>query len=465
MTNFRTINEIQKQMAQGELTSEQLVLDALASIDKHSDHHAFITVDDEHALTVARKYDQLRAQGRLLGPLHGIVVSVKDNIHVADLPNTAGTPALKDFIPQDDATVIERLKAAGAIIIGKNNLHELAYGITSDNKAFGAVNNAKKSGYIAGGSSGGTATAVALNMAIAGLGTDTGGSVRIPSALNGIVGFRPSVDRYPKEGLTAISNTRDTVGPITRSVADAKLLDAVLSAQALSDEVVDLTRLRIGVPKAYYYEGLQPEIKQKTASLLQILAQQGVELVYEDIADIGILNEQVSFPVVLFETDQLLQAYVKAHLPQLTYRDFIETIADAQVKGLLEMAHGDDISPAMYQEALSKSRPALQQAIASYFAQHKLDAIIFPTTLLTARPIAGAEEEIELNGEKMPTFPTYIHNTDPATNAGNPALTIPLSQDDKGLPFGIEINGLSGNDQQLLAIGAALETLINNSGL
>jgi len=192
----------------GLLTSENLVIEALNRIDQNNDRHAFITIDREGALAQAKHYDQLRANGDTIGPLHGIIVAVKDNIHVAGLPNTAGTLALKDFIPDKDATVIRRLKEAGAIIIGKTNMHELAYGITSDNKTFGSVGNAISGTFIAGGSSGGTPTAVALNMATIGLGTDTGGSVRIPASLNGLVGFRPSINRYLSEGLTGISHIR-----------------------------------------------------------------------------------------------------------------------------------------------------------------------------------------------------------------------------------------------------------------
>ena len=164
------------------------------------------------------------------GSLDRMRIGIKDNVHVAGLPNPAGTAALDGFVPAKDATLVARLRQAGAIIAGKNNLHELAYGITSANGAYGIVENAYDPTLIAGGSSGGTAVAVALGLVDAGIGTDTGGSVRIPAALNGIVGFRPTVGRYPNDGMTLISTTRDTAGPITSTVADAALLDAILSA-------------------------------------------------------------------------------------------------------------------------------------------------------------------------------------------------------------------------------------------
>ena len=208
--------------------------DYYQAIDAHESYNAFITVARDLQATAVDKQR----------PLSGMYICVKDNVHVAGLPNTAGTPALRNFVPGEDAEIISRLKAAGATIIGKNNMHELAYGITSNNAAFGAVHNGVKPAYMAGGSSGGTATAVALNMASAGIGTDTGGSVRLPAALNGLVGFRPSTGRYPTSGMTMISNTRDTAGPITRTVAEAALLDAILSGEDAPLASIDLNGLR-----------------------------------------------------------------------------------------------------------------------------------------------------------------------------------------------------------------------------
>jgi mandelamide amidase len=457
-----TVIEIQYQMSQGLLTSEKMLADALISIDKHTDRHAFITVDRTGALSQAKHYDQLRTKGEIIGPLHGIIVAVKDNIHVAGIYNTAGTLALKDFIPSKDATVIKRLKEAGAIIIGKTNMHELAYGITSDNKLFGSVGNAVAGTFIAGGSSGGTATAVALNMASIGLGTDTGGSVRIPASLNGLVGFRPSASRYPSEGLTGISHTRDTVGPIVNSIVDAQILDGILSGETEKYEEVALDNLRIGVPREYFYDNLEPVIAEKTEILLNSLKQAGVELVYSDLESIGEINEQIGFPVVLYETKELLSTYIHENIPTETLDSLAEKISDPGVKDVIDMARKGIITKEAYEKVMHKFRPELQELYRHYYSQHNLDAIIFPTTPLSARPIEGSGETVELNGLQVPTFPTYIHNTDPASNAGIPGLSIPLSVTDDGLPFGIEIDGPIGSDQRILAIGLQIEKLINS---
>src|SRR4029077_3778400 len=177
----------------GTLKSEDLVRALVEVIERKRDLNAFITFDRERAIASARKADTFAARKSFAGPLHGVPIVVKDNIHVAGLPNSAGTPALRDFVPTRNAAVAEQLIRAGAIVLGKTNMHELAFGITSNNAAFGPARNAYDPSRIAGGSSGGTANAIAARMAAAGLGSDTGGSVRIPAALNGIAGLRPTL--------------------------------------------------------------------------------------------------------------------------------------------------------------------------------------------------------------------------------------------------------------------------------
>ena len=305
------ISRFQQSMVEGTTTSEHLTATALEEIDRQSNLNAFISVDAVAAIARAQRLDQQREQQQVVGPLHGIPIAVKDNVHVADVPNTAGTPLLQSFVPVDDAPVVARLKAAGAIVVGKTNLHELAFGITSMNEAFGAVGNACDPDFMAGGSSGGTAVAVAAGMAVAGLGTDTGGSARIPAALNGIVGFRPTVGRYPAAGLTRISSTRDTVGPMARSVADVALLDAVITG----DDTCPLPKSTCKnfawrVPRHYFFDALEPRVAVSVEALLNALRDEGAVLVEEDIPGIAALNEAVSFPVVLFETGVLLRDYL-----------------------------------------------------------------------------------------------------------------------------------------------------------
>lgn len=424
--------------------------DYYQAIDNNADYNAFISVERNIA---SRAADDQQ-------PLSGMYLAVKDNIHVAGLPNTAGTPALRDFVPNEDAQIIKRLKAAGAVIIGKNNMHELAYGITSNNAAFGPVHNGIMFDYMAGGSSGGTATAVALGMASAGIGTDTGGSVRIPAALNGLVGFRPSTGRYPTHGMTMISNTRDTAGPITRTVAEAALLDAVLSGDDTPLPTLELKDLRLGIPRAYFYEALDPDVAATMERVLELLASKGVELIEANLENIAELNDKVGFPIVLYETSQLLPAYLSEHHPDTSPEDLVAQIASPDVKQIVSDALAGAIPETAYLDARDAQRPLLQQAYADYFKDNGVDAMIFPTTALTARPITADMSTVEFAGEQVPTFPSFIRNTDPASNAGTPGISVPAGTSAAGLPIGVELDGPAGSDRRLLAIAAAIEAAL-----
>jgi mandelamide amidase len=445
----------------GTLRSEDLVRALVDVIERKHDLNAFITFDRDRALAAARRADALAARKSFAGPLHGVPIVLKDNIHVAGLPNSAGTPALKGFVPTRNAPVAEKLIRAGAIVLGKTNMHELAFGITSNNAAFGPVRNAYDPTRIAGGSSGGTGSAIAARMAPAGLGSDTGGSVRIPAALNGISGLRPTLGRYSQDGITPIAHTRDTAGPMAREVADLVLLDTIITGAREKVVAPPLRGLRLGVCRAVFFRGLEVETEQVTSAALDRLQAAGAEIVEVQMPGLVDLNGKISFPVALYEANVDLAKYLKRYRIPLDVGGLAEQIASPDVKGLFATTivpgAKDAIPTKAYLDALA-ARPALQRLYTETFKKHNIAALVFPTTPLPAAPI-GDDEKTKLNGADVPTFLTFIQNTDPGSNAGIPGLSVPIGRTQSGLPIGLELDGPAGSDRRLLGIGLALEGL------
>ncbi len=454
-----TASEAAQAIADGKLTSTELVT-ALIEKTGADAGNAYITFDPDGALAAAKAADASVNSGKELGPLHGVPIVVKDNIAAAGLPTTGGTPALKDWIPATDAPALAKLKNAGAILLGKTNLHELAFGITSNNVAFGAVANAYDANRFAGGSSGGTGAAVGARFAPAGLGTDTGGSVRIPAALNGVAGLRPSSGRYPQGGILPISHTRDTTGPIARSVADLALFDSVMTGTDQPVQAADLASLRIGVPSGFN-DNIDAETDRLMKAAFSSMEKAGVTLVPIDAANIKALAAKVGFPIALWEVKRDLAAFLKDNGTGLTLEDLAAKVASPDVQFVFSnLVLGDQAIPdEVYAEAINHLRPQLQAAYAELFASNRLDAIAFPTTPLPAQPIEGSDMNVKLNGKEAPTFQTFIRNTDPGSNAGIPGLSLPIGLTEDGLPVGLEIDGPAFSDRHLLAIGLALETV------
>jgi mandelamide amidase len=418
--------------------------------------NAFINTDDAGLRAAAGRADQAIADGDI-GPLTGLPLAVKDNIDSRDLPTTAGTSALESWRPAANAPVLQSLLDAGALLAGKTNMHELAFGITSNNAGFGAVHNPYHTDLIPGGSSGGTAAAVAARLVPAGLGSDTSGSCRIPAALCGCVGVRPTLGRYSQTGVVPLSHTLDTIGPLARTLEDVLLLDRICAKAALEPVSKPIEELRIGVPDVYFYENLDPELERVVAIALERFRGEGAQLVEASIDDIQTLNDAVSFPIVLFEVLRELSTYLYLHDNSMSVIELVDQVASADVKELLQSLMADNGVPAAaYRDVLAHGRPALQQAYASYFADNALDALVVPTTPLPARPI-GHDETVELNGEQVSTVMTYIRNTDPPSNAGLPCLSVPAGLTASGLPVGVEFVGPAGGDAMVLAIGARFE--------
>ena len=435
-----------------------VVRQVIGRMDETRQLNAFISTDKEFAMWRAEELDaKLAAEGPL--PLHGLPVVVKDNIDTKDYITTGGTPALAHNKPVHNAGIVEKLVNAGVVIVGKTNLHELAYGITSNNAFFGPVRNPYNPELIPGGSSGGTAAAVSARITPVGLGTDTGGSARIPAALCGICGYRPSSGRYPGSGILNISHTRDTAGTFARTVEDIRLIDEVLCTSR-GQEDVDWETIRIGLPDVPFYSGIDRDVKRVIQLALKRLDSSRITIMHEDLHGLFELNEKIGFPVVLYETLSGLQSYITSHDLSISLEKLVENIASPDVKNIIEPLLGEGAIPEdVYKEAKEKYRPELQQLYQDYFDEHNFDIIIYPTTMLTARPI-GQDDFTELDGRRVPVFPTYIRNCDPSANAGIPSLSIPVGLTGDKLPVGISIDGPAGSDRKVLAIGAAIQSIL-----
>jgi mandelamide amidase len=455
------------------MTAVQAVQAALARAGQMKHLNAMITLNADGALAAAKKVDAMVAAGQALPPLAGLPIVVKDNINTADMPTTGGTEALRHARPKANAPSLQKLIDAGAIVIGKTNMHELAFGITSTNAASfaGPVKNPYDVTRIPGGSSGGTSAAIAAGIVTAGLGSDTGGSTRIPAALTGTVGLRPSVGNggaerryHDTNAVVPISRTRDTVGPMGRAVADVALLDSVITGTPVA-AAASLKGRRIGIP-ASFWSGLDPELEAVVKAARGKLEGAGVVFVEADLPGLSDLNAKVSFPVALHEPVEDIPAYLAASgITGVTLADIAGKIASPDVKGafgaILKDAFGKD-----YPDAIKVHRPALQKLYADYFKANNLDAMLFPTTPAPAVPIdaeKGSGEMSIAGGKPAPTFFTMIRNTDPGSNAGIPGLSLYAGMTKDDLPVGIEIDGPLGSDTALLSLGLAMEALLGTA--
>ena len=441
----------------GDISAQSLVDALLDRCTRAASLNAFISLDPDAVRAAARSADQQRQRGERLGPLHGVPIALKDNFDTADFTTTAGTPALAAHRPTRNAAVVQRLLDAGALILGKANMQELAFGPTSNNAAFGPVRNPYDRSRIPGGSSGGTAALVAARLAPAGLGTDTGGSVRVPASLSGVVGFRPTTLRWPQDGIVPISHTRDTAAPIARCVADCALLDGIVTGGPTSLAPINLEGLRLGVPRGHFWDDLDAEVEAILADALARLAAAGVVLVEGDMADVAALDAAAGFPVALYEFVTDLDRYLAGHATGLDFAGVAAQVKSPAVKKVVDALLGPDaVSEAVYREALIKHRPALQDAYRRYFAERGVAAMVFPTTPLPAAKV-GEDDTVLLNGKAVPTLATYIRNLGPGSAAGIPGLSLPAGMTSAGLPIGIAIDGPQGADQQLLTICLAIE--------
>jgi len=465
-----SVSDAAQLIRDGSVTSVELTQAYIARANANPGLNAYTTLDRAGAMAAARRADAESTARKMVGPLHGVPLVVKDNTHVAGLPNTAATPALRGFVPKENAPTVQKLVDAGAVVLGKTNMHELAFGISGYNEGFftaepiGTRNPYDRTRF-AGGSSSGTGAAIGARLAPGGLGSDTGGSVRIPAALSGAAGLRPTIGRYSQDGVTPIAHSRDTVGPMAQTVADVALLDSVISGGKMPVPA-PLSGVRLGVYRGYFFKDLDADTRAVTEAALEKLRRVGVTIVDVDMPDLQKANDAVSFPVALYEAYDDLKAYLAKYQTGVTVEQVAAQIASRDVKGTytglvlprkLPTPNGMLDAAPVYAAAMRDGRPALLKVFTDVFQRHRIDALIGPTT-----PAVAATQGPDASS--FPTFLLFIRNTDPGSNAGIPGLTIPAGfGSSTGLPVGISLDGPRDSDQRLLAIGMAIERILGRT--
>lgn len=448
-----------KNLQTGKLSVEEYVTELLAHSKSHQELAAYITDTGEQALAAARAIDAKDSAN----PLQGIPLVVKDNIDVAGVATTAATPRLQKHIPNDDSLAWQRLAAAGALLFGKTSMHELAYGITGVCTGAPTALNPINKDYLAGGSSSGTAAAVAAGFAPAGLGTDTGGSIRIPAAVCGIFGFRPTTGRYPHDGVIRVSPSRDTVGVMARSMEDIILLDKIISGDSTqaTNNNTNPHSIRLALPEQAWNH-LDPEIERVTSDALSSLQIAGYSLVATG-ADIhgGPSNELLDIAIAVppAETLKALAAYLSVTGSDATAEEVIRDIASPDVRHILSPLLEETNLHHAYPAALA-AQEQLRTAAAESRRSHNVQAVITPTTVLPAPPL-DVGDYVDVEGVQIPTFLAYIRNTAPSAVLGTPSVTIPIGVTSNGLPVGLQIDGHPTKDAELLQLAFQLSQLFD----
>ncbi|SFE66364.1 mandelamide amidase [Actinopolyspora alba] len=453
-----------RELTSGRVTAETYARALLARCAEYRWLNAFVACDPSRVLEQARVADSVGPDATR--PLHGVPIAVKDNIDTSGWNTTAGTPALRDNLAHFDAGAWSRLRDAGAILLGRTNMHELAYGITGENHCFGSVSNPVAAGRLAGGSSSGSAAAVAASLAPAGLGTDTGGSVRIPAAHCGIIGFRPSTGRYPADGVLRISHTRDTVGIMARDVADLCLLDSVLAFETETSDPTDWGKpgTRLVVPSFPGNGDLDAELMAVFRRGLERLRSAGLVLIDSDHPpEVPELIDKTSFPISLAETPVNFRNYLAGMKYPVGLERLLASVADPEVRELLYPLLSEDlIGDSEYRRAVDSLLPELDQLARHTLDRHGAVAYLVPTTVL-GPPGTDTCREVSLNGRSVPTFSTYVRNTNLASLVGWPSISIPVGKTVRGLPVGLQLDVPTGHDRQLLELARRCGTLLSGA--
>jgi aspartyl-tRNA(Asn)/glutamyl-tRNA(Gln) amidotransferase subunit A len=439
-----SIAQIAAQVTGRKLAPVDIARHFLDRIQAQQALNAFITVDPAQVLAQAEQLGQRVARGENIGPLAGVPVAVKDLMSVQGYPLTGGTRSIDPLVQTTDAPVVARLRAAGALIVGTANLHELAFGVTSANPHFGTVQNPRFPGRIPGGSSGGSAAAVAAGLANIGVGTDTGGSIRQPACCCAIVGFKPSYDAVPRDGVIPLAWTLDHIGPLCRTVEDTASAFEVMAGLAHRSMLTDGVRApKIARPGNFFFEMLEPAVAERIEAALTLLGGAGANLVPSRIEGMD-LAPGIQFMTIASEA-------TRANWDNLTQRG--AGMGD-DVRVRFEL--GQFILAIDYVKAQQLRRQVRDAVIAS---MNGCDVMVTP--VMPAVPPPAGVMSVTLNGKPMHVAPAMTRFTSPINFCGLPALSLPCGLTREGLPVSLQIVGRPGEDARVLSVGRFCERVPN----
>ncbi|MFQ6196535.1 amidase [Streptomyces sp. NPDC000405] len=422
-------------IAAGGLSPTELTGSVLARIDTvEPSLNAYVEVLADAARRDAAAAEREIAAGRRRGPLHGVPMALKDLIDVAGLPTTASSRVREHHVAERDSTVAARLAEAGAVLLGKTHTHEFAYGLTTPQ-----TRNARAADRVAGGSSGGSAVAVAAGTATFALGTDTGGSIRVPAALNGVVGLKPTYGLVPVDGVVPLSWSLDHVGPLTRTVGDAGLVLAALTGREAAAPG-GVAGVRVGVPRNHYFERVTPEVAKAVRAATARLADLGARLVDVEIPMADHI-QGTQWGLMVPEASSVHEETLRTS-PELYTPD---------VRLLLEA--GEHVLAGDYLRA-QRARALMRQEWARLFAE--VDVVAAPTVPMVAAradqpAVAWPDGTIETVSD------AYVRLSAPANITGAPALSLPVGVDGTGLPIGMQLIGRPFGEATVLDVGRAVE--------
>ncbi len=448
MADFTSICELAPCLRRGEISPVEITQQCLSRIEMLNPAlNAFITALSESALREAREAEAEILRGRWRGPLHGVPIALKDLIDTAEVRTTAASAHYEHRIPMEDAEVVRRLRQAGAVILGKNNLHEFAYGASSLVSHFGDMHNPWDLGRITGGSSGGSAAAVTARLACAAIGTDTAGSIREPASLCGCVGLKPTYGRISSRGVIPLSPSLDHVGPLAATVADAAIVlqaiagydaaDITMSDVPVTDYVSAMKEgvksLRVGVPRTYFFDELDSEVASAMDHALR-----AVETMVANV-------REVTLDISTDRSVQAAESYAYHSENVAKYSDLY------QPETLRRIRTGEEVSAAEY----IRRRRELEEARQNIHAEFaEVDLLVTPTTPMAAPAIA----DLRVNAEALrPAELKLLRNTRPFNVWGLPAISVPCGFTQGGLPIGLQIAGPPWREELVLRLAHAYE--------